>query len=131
MTRSYSPIWPAITIRPLRPEGSGHPKPSSSEFGLPRRATTACQRRFLTSPERLKKIPSRLCARYGADVTVMAGRRELQIGVARYVRRGRWQNLRVRPFRGRPWQHRGIGRALMLNLIDAAARPIEVMWAKY
>jgi acetyltransferase len=82
-----------------------------------------------TTPERLRQITRIDYARDMALVaTLMLEDREVQIGVARYVRRDDGKTCEFALAVADAWQHRGIGRALMLNLIDgAAAAGIETM----
>ena len=82
-----------------------------------------------TSPERLKKITRIDYARDMALIaTLMLEDKEVQIGVARYVLREDNKTCEFALSVADAWQHRGIGRALMLNLMDAAAAAgIETM----
>lgn len=130
LTSSYSPIYgQAISIRPMRPEDID----IETDFVRSWSAETRYNRLFsagsYTSPERLKAITRIDYARDMALIaTFMLEGKEEQIGVARYVLR---QDNRTCEFAlsvADAWQHRGIGRALMLNLIDnAAAAGIETM----
>ncbi len=123
LTSSYSPIYgQAITIRPMRPEDLD----IETEFVQSWSAKTRYNRLFsagsYTSPERLKKITRIDFARDMALIaTVMLDDREVQIGVARYVRRDDGKTCEFALSVADAWQHRGIGRTLMLNLMDAAA----------
>jgi len=123
LTSSYSPIYgQAISIRPMRPEDLE----IETEFVQSWSAETRYNRLFsagsFTSPERLKQITRIDYARDMALIaTVMLEDRELQIGVARYVLRADDKTCEFALSVADAWQHRGIGRALMLNLMDAAA----------
>ena len=130
LTSSYSPIYgQAITIRPMLPDDLE----IETEFVQGWSAETRYNRLFsagsYTSPERLKQITRIDFARDMALIaTVMLEDRELQIGVARYVRRDDGRTCEFALAVADAWQHRGIGRALLLNLIDtAAAAGIETM----
>lgn len=130
LTTSYSPIYgQAISIRPMRPEDLE----IETEFVQSWSAETRYNRLFsavsFTSPERLKRITRIDYARDMALIaTVMLEDREVQIGVARYVLREDNKTCEFALTVADAWQHRGIGRALMLNLIDgAAAAGIETM----
>jgi acetyltransferase len=130
LTSSYSPIYgQAISIRPMRPEDLD----IETEFVQSWSAETRYNRLFsagsFTSPERLKTITRIDYARDMALIaTVMLEDREVQIGVARYVLREDAKTCEFALSVADAWQHRGIGRALMLNLIDAAAAAgIETM----
>ena len=130
LTSSYSPIYGhAINIRPMRPDDLE----IETEFVQGWSAETRYNRLFsagsYTSPERLKAITRVNYARDMALIaTIMLDEREVQIGVARYVRRDDDKTCEFALAVADAWQHRGIGRALMLNLIDsAAAAGIETM----
>ena len=130
LTSSYSPIYgQAISIRPMRPEDLD----IETEFVQSWSAETRYNRLFsagsYTSPERLKTITRIDYARDMALIaTVMLEDREVQIGVARYVLRADNKTCEFALSVADAWQHRGIGRALMLNLIDtAAAAGLETM----
>lgn len=130
MTSSYSPIYgQAITIRPMRPEDLD----IETEFVLGWSPETRYNRLFSagshTSPERLKQITRIDYARDMALIaTLMLSDKEEQIGVARYVLRDDDRTCEFALSVADAWQHRGIGRALMLKLIDyAAAAGIETM----
>ena len=127
---SYSPIYgQAISIRPMQPDDLD----IETEFVQGWSPQTRYNRLFsagaYTSPERLKAITRVDFARDMALVaTVMLDDREVQIGVARYVLRDDDKTCEFALAVADAWQHRGIGRALMLNLIDsAAAAGIETM----
>jgi acetyltransferase len=123
LTSSYSPIYGhAISIRPMRPEDID----IESDFVHGWSAQTRYNRLFSagshTSPERLKKITQIDYARDMALIaTFMLDDREVQIGVARYVLHADDKTCEFALAVADAWQHRGIGRALMLNLIDSAA----------
>ena len=123
LTSSYSPIYgQAISIRPMRPEDLE----IETEFVQSWSPETRYNRLFsagsYTSPERLKQITRIDYARDMALIaTVMLEDREVQLGVARYVRRKDDKTCEFALSVADAWQHRGIGRALMLNLMDAAA----------
>jgi acetyltransferase len=130
LTSSYSPIYgQAISIRPMRPEDLD----IETEFVQSWSAETRYNRLFsagsFTSPERLKKITRIDYVRDMALIaTVMLEDREVQIGVARYVLREDNETCEFALTVADAWQHRGIGRALMLRLMDvAAAAGIETM----
>lgn len=130
LTSSYSPIYgQAISIRPMRPEDLE----IETEFVHSWSPETRYNRLFsagsYTSPERLKEITRIDYARDMALIaTVMLEDSEVQIGVARYVRRKDDRSCEFALAVADAWQHRGIGRALMLNLMDAAAAAgIETM----
>jgi acetyltransferase len=130
LTSSYSPIYgQAISIRPMRPEDLD----IETEFVQSWSAETRYNRLFstgsYTSPERLKMITRIDYARDMALIaTLMLEDKEVQIGVARYVLRDDNRTCEFALAVADAWQHRGIGRALMLNLIDnAAAAGIETM----
>jgi len=130
LTSAYSPIFgQAISIRPMRPEDLD----IETEFVAAWSAETRYNRLFsagsYTSPERLKKITRIDYARDMALIaTLMLEDREVQIGVARYVLREDGKSCEFALAVADAWQHRGIGRALMLNLVDsAAAAGIETM----
>ena len=130
LTSSYSPIYgQAISIRPMRPEDLE----IETEFVQSWSAETRYNRLFsagsYTSPERLQQITRIDYARDMALIaTVMLEDREVQIGVARYVLREDNKTCEFALTVADAWQHRGIGRALMLNLIDSAtAAGIETM----
>lgn len=130
LTSSYSPIYgQAISIRPMQPEDLD----IETEFAQGWSAETRYNRLFstvsYTSPARLKAITRINYARDMALIaTMMLEDREVQIGVARYVLRDDDKTCEFAIVVADAWQHRGIGRALMLNLIDnAAATGIEIM----
>ena len=130
LTSSYSPIYgQSISIRPMRPEDLD----IETEFVDGWSAETRYNRLFSasrrTTPERLKQITRIDYTRDMALIaTLMLEDREVQIGVARYVRREDGRTCEFALAVADAWQHRGIGRALMLNLIDyAAAAGIETM----
>lgn len=130
LTTSYSPIYgQAISIRPMRPEDLD----IETEFVQSWSAETRYNRLFsagsFTSPERLKQITRIDYARDMALIaTVMLDDSEVEIGVARYVLRADNKTCEFALAVADAWQHRGIGRALMLNLLDgAAAAGIETM----
>jgi len=130
LTSSYSPIYgQAISIRPMLPADLD----IETEFVQSWSAETRYNRLFsagsYTSPERLKKITRIDFTRDMALIaTMMLEDKEVQIGVARYVRRDDDRTCEFALTVADAWQHRGIGRALMLNLIDtAAAAGIETM----
>ena len=130
LTSSYSPIYgQAISIRPMQPEDLD----IETEYVRGWSAETRYNRLFsagsYTSPERLKKITRIDFERDMALIaTVMLDDKEVQIGVARYVRRDDGHSCEFALSVADAWQHRGIGRALMLNLIDvAAASGIDTM----
>ncbi|MGP1675759.1 MAG: N-acetyltransferase family protein, partial [Burkholderiales bacterium] len=130
LTSSYSPVYgQAISIRPMRPEDLD----IETEFVQGWSAATRYNRLFsagsYTSPERLRQVTHIDYARDMALIaTLMLEDREVQIGVARYVRRDDDKTCEFALAVADAWQHRGIGRALMLNLIDsAAAAGIETM----
>lgn len=130
LTSSYSPIYgQAISIRPMRPEDLD----IETDFVRGWSAETRYNRLFSagthTSPERLKQITNIDYARDMALIaTLMLEDKEEQIGVARYVLRSDNRTCEFALAVADAWQHRGIGRALMLNLIDhAAAAGIETM----
>ena len=130
LTSSYSPIYgQAISIRPMRPEDLD----IETEFVEGWSAETRYNRLFSassrTTPERLRQITRIDYARDMALIaTLMLEDREVQIGVARYVLREDDKTCEFALAVADAWQHRGIGRALMLNLIDsAAAAGIETM----
>ncbi|MBE0620331.1 MAG: GNAT family N-acetyltransferase [Burkholderiales bacterium] len=130
LTSSYSPVYgQAITIRPMQPEDLD----IETEFVEGWSAETRYNRLFSTTvrttPERLKQITRIDYTRDMALIaTLMLEDREVQIGVARYVLRDDNKTCEFALAVADAWQHRGIGRALMLNLIDsAAAAGIETM----
>lgn len=130
LTSSYSPIYgQSISIRPMRPEDLD----IETEFVDGWSAETRYNRLFSasrrTTPERLRQITRIDYTRDMALIaTLMLEDREVQIGVARYVRREDGRTCEFALAVADAWQHRGIGRALMLNLIDyAAAAGIETM----
>lgn len=130
LTTSYSPIYgQAINIRPMRPEDLD----IETEFVQSWSAETRYNRLFsagsFTSPERLKQITRIDYARDMALIaTVMLDDSEVEIGVARYVLCADNKTCEFALTVADAWQHRGIGRALMLNLLDsAAAAGIETM----
>ncbi|MBE0613110.1 MAG: GNAT family N-acetyltransferase [Burkholderiales bacterium] len=127
---SYSPIYgQAISIRPMQPDDLD----IETEFVQAWSPQTRYNRLFsagaYTSPERLKAITRVDFTRDMALIaTLMLDDREVQIGVARYVLRNDDRTCEFALAVADAWQHRGIGRALMLNLIDnAAAAGIETM----
>ena len=130
LTSSYSPIYgQAISIRPMRPEDLE----IETEFVEGWSAETRYNRLFSagsrTTPERFRQITRIDYARDMALIaTLMLEDREVQIGVARYVLRDDNKTCEFALAVADAWQHRGIGRALMLNLMDAAAAAgIETM----
>lgn len=130
LTSSYSPIYgQAISIRPMRPEDLD----IETEFVRSWSPETRYNRLFsagsYTSPERLKKITRIDFARDMALIaTVMLEDSEVEIGVARYALSADDKTCEFALAVADAWQHRGIGRALMLNLLDAAAAAgIETM----
>jgi acetyltransferase len=130
LTSAYSPIFgQAISIRPMRPEDLD----IETEFVAAWSAETRYNRMFsagtFTSPERLKQITRIDYARDMALIaTLMLDDREVQIGVARYVLREDGRSCEFALAVADAWQHRGIGRALMQQLMaGAAAAGIETM----
>lgn len=123
LATSYSPIYgQAISIRPIRPEDLD----IETEFVQGLSAETRYNRLFsdgtYISPEQLKQLTRIDYARDMALIaTVMLEDREVEIGVARYVLSGDNRTCEFAITVADAWQHRGIGRALMLNLIDSAA----------
>ena len=123
LTSSYSPIYgQAISIRPMRPEDLD----IETEFVESWSAETRYNRLFSagshTSPERLKQITHIDYTRDMALIaTMMLEDREVQIGVARYVLRDDDKTCEFALTVADAWQHRGIGRALMHQLMDGAA----------
>ena len=123
LTSSYSPIFgQAISIRQMQPEDLE----IETEFVQGWSAETRYNRLFsagsYTSPERLKQITRVDFSRDMALIaTVMLEDKEVEIGVARYVRRDDGKTCEFALAVADAWQHRGIGRALLLNLMDAAA----------
>ena len=113
LTSSYSPIYgQAISIRPMRPEDLD----IETEFVDGWSAETRYNRLFSasrqTTPERLKKITRIDYTRDMALIaTLMLEDREVQIGVARYVRRADNKTCEFALSVADAWQHRGIGRA--------------------
>jgi acetyltransferase len=130
LTSSYSPIYgQAISIRPMRPDDLD----IETEFVHGWSAETRYNRLFsagsYTSPERLKQITRIDYTRDMALIaTMMLEDRETQIGVARYVLHQDDKTCEFALTVADAWQHRGIGRALMQQLMDgAAAAGIETM----
>jgi acetyltransferase len=82
-----------------------------------------------TSPERLKQLTRIDYTRDMALIaTLMLEDKELQIGVARYVLRADNKTCEFALTVADAWQHRGIGRALMQQLMHgAAAAGVETM----
>ena len=123
LTSSYSPVFgQAISIRPMQPEDLE----IETEFVEGWSAETRYNRLFsagsFTSPERLQKITRIDYARDMALIaTMMLEDREVQIGVARYVRRDDCKTCEFALAVADAWQHRGIGRVLMQRLMDGAA----------
>ena len=123
LTTSYSPIYgQAISIRPMRPEDLD----IETEFVQGWSAETRYNRLFsagaYTSPERLTQLTRIDYSRDMALIaTVMLEDREMQIGVARYVLRADNKTCEFALTVADAWQRRGIGRALLLNLIDSAS----------
>jgi acetyltransferase len=123
LTSSYSPIYgQAISIRPMQPEDLD----IETEFVEGWSAETRYNRLFsagsFTSPERLKQITRIDYTRDMALIaTLMLEDREVQIGVARYVLRDDNKTCEFALTVADAWQHRGIGRALMHQLMDGAA----------
>ena len=124
LSSSYSPIYgQAISIRPMLPDDLD----IETEFVQSWSAETRYNRMFsagsYSSPERLKKITRIDFSRDMALIaTVMLEDKEVQIGVARYVRRDDGTTCEFALTVADAWHHRGIGRALMINLIDTAAQ---------
>ena len=130
LTTSYSPIYgQAISIRPIRPEDLE----IETEFIQGLSAETRYNRLFSAgtyiSPEQMKQLTRIDYARDMALIaTVILDDSEVEIGVARYVLAEDNRTCEFAVTVADAWQHRGIGRALMLNLIDsAAAAGIETM----
>jgi acetyltransferase len=130
LTSSYSPIYgQAITIRPIQPDDLE----IETEFVQGWSAETRYNRLFsagsYTSPERLKKLTQIDYARDMALIaTIMLEDKEVEIGVARYVLSEDNKSCEFALTVADAWQHRGIGRALMHQLMDsAAAAGIETM----
>ncbi len=123
LTTSYSPIYgQAISIRPIRPEDLD----IETEFVRGLSAQTRYNRLFSAgtyiSPEQMKQLTRIDYARDMALIaTVMLDDSEVEIGVARYVLAADNRTCEFAVTVADAWQHRGIGRALMLNLIDSAA----------
>ena len=124
LVSSYSPIvGQSITIRPMRPEDLE----IETEFVQSWSPKTRYNRLFsagsYTSPERLKAITRIDYTRDMALIAaVMLEDKEVQIGVARYVRRADNRSCEFALSVADAWQGRGIGRVLMTKLIDAAAQ---------
>lgn len=130
LTSSYSPIYgQAITIRPMQPGDLEIETEFVQGWSAETRYNRLFSAGFYTSPERLKKITHVDFSRDMALIaTFMLDEREVQIGVARYVRRDDGKTCEFALSVADAWQHRGIGRALLLNLMDAAAASgIEVI----
>jgi len=130
LTSAYSPIYgQAISIRPMRPEDLEIETDFVQAWSVETRYNRLFSAGSHPSQERLKQITRIDYARDMALIaTLMLEDRELQIGVARYVLRDDNKTCEFALAVADDWQHRGIGRALMLNLIDAAAKAgIETM----
>lgn len=130
LSSSYSPIYgQAINIRPMRPEDLEIETKFVESWSPETRYNRLFSAASHTSPERLKQITR---VDYSRDMaliaTVILDDSEVQIGVARYVLRPDNRTCEFALAVADAWHHRGIGRALMLNLIDAAAAAgIETM----
>lgn len=130
LTSSYSPIYgQSISIRPMRPEDLDIETEFVRNWSPATRYNRLFSAGYNPSPERLKQITSVDYTRDMALIaTMMLEDREEQIGVARYVLREDDKTCEFALAVADAWQHRGIGRALMLHLIDhAAAAGIETM----
>jgi len=123
LSTSYSPIYgQSINIRPMRPEDLEIETEFVQGWSDKTRHNRLFSASLRTTPERLKKITRVDFSRDMALIaTVMLDDREVQIGVARYVRREDGKTCEFALSVADAWQHRGVGRALMLRLIDAAA----------
>ncbi len=131
LTSSFSPIYgQAISIRPMRPEDLD----IETEFAQSLSAESRYNRLFSAgvsslSPEWLRKLT---CIDYTRDMaliaTVMLEGVEVQIGVARYVLLDDGRTCEFALTVADAWQRRGIGRMLMLHLIEYAwARGLQTM----
>jgi len=130
LTSSYSPIYgQAISIRPMRPEDLDIETDFVRNWSPETRYNRLFSAGSYTSPARLKAITRIDYARDMALIaTFMLEGKEEQIGVARYVLRQDNKTCEFALAVADAWQHRGIGRALMLNLMEhAAAAGIETM----
>ena len=124
LTSSYSPIYgQAISIRPMRPDDLEIETEFVQGWSVQTRYNRLFSASSYTSPERLKQVTRIDYSRDMALIaTLMLEDREVQIGVARYVRLDDGKTCEFALAVADAWQHRGIGRALMLNLVDAAAK---------
>jgi len=130
LTSSYSPIYgQAISIRPMRPEDLDIETAFVEGWSAETRYNRLFSAGSFTSPERLKMLTQIDYTRDMALIaTVMLEDKEVQIGVARYVLHADNQTCEFALTVADAWQHRGIGRALMLQLIaGATAAGIETM----
>ena len=130
LVSSYSPIvGQAITIRPMRPEDLEIETDFVQSWSPRTRYNRLFSAGSYTSPERLKAITRIDYSRDMALIAVvMLEDREVQIGVARYVRRKDNRSCEFALSVADAWQGRGIGRVLMRKLCDAAAQAgIEVI----
>jgi acetyltransferase len=130
LTSSYSPIYgQAISIRPIRPEDLDIETEFVHGWSVETRYNRLFSAGTFTSPERLKKLTQIDYTRDMALIaTIMLEDKEIEIGVARYVLREDNKTCEFALAVADTWQHRGIGRALMHQLMNgAAAAGIETM----
>ncbi|MGZ8228544.1 MAG: bifunctional acetate--CoA ligase family protein/GNAT family N-acetyltransferase [Burkholderiales bacterium] len=118
-----------VTIRPIRPE--------DAEIEQAFVRSLSPEAKYLRFMSTLKELTPSMLARftqvdYDREMALIAidksGGREVQIGVARYVINPDWESCEFAVVVSQDWRGHGLGRQLMLRLIDIArARGLKVM----
>jgi acetyltransferase len=118
-----------VTVRPIRPEDAENEREFVNSL-----SAEAKYMRFMST---LKELTPAMLARftqvdYDREMALVAllrhERREIQIGVARYVVNPDWESCEFAVVVSQHWQGHGLGRHLMLRLIEIArSRGLKVM----
>ena len=130
LTFSYSPIFgQAISIRPMRPEDLDIETEFAQSLSAESRYNRLLSAGMSLSPELLRKLTRIDYQRDMALIaTVMLDGGEVQIGVARYALLDDGKTCEFALTVADAWQRRGIGRTLMLHLIEnARAKGLQTM----
>jgi acetyltransferase len=118
-----------VTIRPIRPEDADNEREFVNSL--------SAEAKYLRFMSTLKQLTPAMLARftqvdYDREMALVAlahnDAREVQIAVARYVINPDWQSCEFAIVVSQDWQGHGLGRHLMLSLIDIAkARGLRIM----
>ena len=123
LSTSYSPVYgQAINVRPIRPEDLEIETQFVRELSAETRYNRLFSAGISITPEWLERLTRIDYSRDMALVsTVMLDDREVQIGVARYVLLDDDRTCEFAIAIADAWQGCGIGRTLMLRLIESAS----------